>query len=216
VGHEAVTFQASDGVSLEGRLAVPDSPAGGAIICHAHPQYGGSMSNAIVPAIWRALEARGWVALRFNFRGVGRSEGSFTNGQGETLDARAALNHVASVVPEGAPLAVAGWSFGSLVGLRAAVGDGRVAAYAGVAPPVRMSVSIELPSIPSADELATWGARALFVCGTEDPFCSQHALERWIAQNKMTAAIDVLDGQDHFFSTAVGSLAAVVADFITS
>src|SRR5881397_2599421 len=98
---ETIMFTSSDGLRLEGRLATPEAePSGGAIICHPHPQYGGSMSSKLVPAIQRALVAAGWAALRFNFRGVGRSEGSFDGGGGEVFDALGALARVREAVEE--------------------------------------------------------------------------------------------------------------------
>jgi alpha/beta superfamily hydrolase len=213
---ENVRFRASDGVELEGRLALPNEGArGGAVVCHPHPQHGGTMSSALVPAIWRALCARGYASLRFDFRGVGRSQGSFTNGPGETQDALAALDRVAAAAPPGAPLVIAGWSFGSLVALNAGVRDARVVAYAGVAPPVRMTVSIELPPLPPAEELAAWRARAMFACGTDDPFCSPKALERWIAEHSIRAEVRVFEGEDHFFTNGRADLAAAVGDFLT-
>src|SRR5258708_25316414 len=144
---EKVAFDAADGIRLEGRLAMPEQPSGGAVLCHAHPVYGGSMSNAPIPAMQRALEATGWASLRFNFRGVRLSEGIYGGGVAEVKDAIAALEHMAGVVP-GKPLAVAGWSFGSLVGLHAAVADKRVSSYVAVAPPVSTRPRMDLPTKP--------------------------------------------------------------------
>src|SRR5438034_326876 len=88
----------------------PGRPSrGAAVLCHPHPLYGGSMSSAINPAMQRALEAKRWSSLRFNFRGVRLSEGRYGGGVAEVKDVSAALDRVADAVP-GASLAVAGWS----------------------------------------------------------------------------------------------------------
>ena len=164
-----VAFDTADGLRLEGRFAVPEEPRGVAVLCHPHPLYGGSMSSSIVPAIQRALTAEGWASLRFNFRGVGRSEGTYARGVGERGDALAALSFAAREL-KGIPLAVAGWSFGALVGLAAAVSHEGVGAFVAVAPPVSMSHEIDLPPLPPEELLAAWEGRMLAICGTEDPY----------------------------------------------
>lgn len=211
---ESVFFESLDGLRLEGRLAIPDeAPRGAAIVCHPHPQYEGTMSSAIVPAVQRALEAAGWLALRFNFRGVGRSEGRYSGGSGEVLDARAALDVVAARAPE-IPLAIAGWSFGSIVGLNAAVAEPRVGTYVGIAPPVSMEAHIDIPRDPPPDALAGWGARVLVCCGTEDPFCHPNRARAWAASLSATAEVQVFDGADHYFTDQRPELAKTVATFI--
>ena len=79
-----MTIEVEAGVALEGRLLRPAGPpAGAAVVCHPHPLMAGSMSSLLIPTIQRALAAAGWLALRFNFRGVGRSTGAFDRGLGE-------------------------------------------------------------------------------------------------------------------------------------
>jgi hypothetical protein len=210
---ETVAFDTADGLRLEGRFARPHRPLGGAILCHPHPLYQGSMSSSIVPALQRALSAEEWASLRFNFRGVGRSEGVHAKGIGEKKDALAALDAVASRLEPGAPLAVAGWSFGALVGLAAAVSDPRVETYVAIAPPVTTTHDIELPPLPPGELLRAWGGRALAICGTEDPFCRPKGLEAWAAHIP-DAKVEVMEGQSHFFSDALDELAARAARFI--
>jgi len=210
----SVTFTTSDALSLEGRLAVPDgTPAGAVVVCHPHPSYQGSMSSAFVPAVQRALAGRDWIALRFNFRGVGRSEGTYSGGPGEIEDALAALDFVERLAP-GAPLAIAGWSFGSLVALHAAVGNPRVATYAGIAPPVSTTPHIEVPREPPPEALASWRARVLVACGTDDPFCHPNAAHAWAASLSADAEVQVFEGADHFFTGKRELIADAVAGFI--
>lgn len=172
------------------------------------------MSSALIPAIQRALQRRAWASLRFNFRGVGLSEGRYDDGVGETDDVRAALSYLAGEV--GAiPLAIVGWSFGALVGLTAAATDMRVSAFAGVAPPLTVGAGIQIPSVPSADLLRRWNARVFLTCGTNDPFCSPADLRAWATERFARADVRVFEGQDHFFSTARDELSDAVACFIT-
>lgn len=170
------------------------------------------MSNAPIPAMQRALEAAGWASVRFNFRGVRLSEGIYGGGVHEVKDVAAALEFIARRVPD-RPLAVAGWSFGSLVGLRAAVADDRVVAYAAVAPPVSTGPRIDLPALPPRERLAGWRARVLAVCGTDDRFCRPDDLRAWVARISPTATVTILEGVDHFFYDALDDLAKAIADF---
>ena len=213
VSTDPVTFDTEDGHRIEGRLRVPEDPQGAAILCHPHPLYSGTMSSAIIPALQRALAARNWASLRFNFRGVGRSEGTFGRGIGEVKDAEAALALLAERVP-GAPLAIAGWSFGALVGLTAAVADPRIGAYAGIAPPVTVRHNTALPPLPPPERLAGFEAAVLALCGTEDEFCREDDLRPWAEQVSARAVVRIYPGEDHFFSTDKHAMAADVAAFI--
>src|SRR5436309_8796531 len=131
---ERVTLKTSDGLALEGELAVPDEPWGAAVLAHPHPQYGGSMRSIVIGALFAALPENGVAALRFNFRGVEGSEGSFDDGRGERHDIVAALD-VLHPITEALPLVLAGWSFGADTSLD--VVDQRVTAWFAVAPPLR-------------------------------------------------------------------------------
>lgn len=209
---ETIFFTSADGLRLEGRLAIPDDrpPRGAAVVCHPHPQYGGSMSSKLVPALQRALVAGGWTALRFNFRGVGRSEGSYGGGIAEIDDVLGAL---ARVRDDGdGTVVVVGWSFGALVGLNAAARDGGVASYAGIAPPARAAFegTFELPPIA---ELDGWTARTLLVCGTADPFCRPEDLRAFAAQIP-SSEVRVIEGADHFFVEEAEDLCKTVVSFL--
>ena len=128
-----VTFKSSD-LTLEGMIASPDGagPHRAAVVCHPHPLYGGSMYNNVVDAVLEAMHARGFATLRFNFRGVGQSEGEFDNGNGEADDTVAAIRFLIAqkgVRADGAVLA--GYSFGAMTAVRAAAGVEQVAAIDG-------------------------------------------------------------------------------------
>jgi uncharacterized protein len=126
-----LTVSTADGVELQAELAVPDAPAGAAVLCHPHPTYGGEMRAGVIDTLFRELPGRGLAAMRFNFRGVGRSTGAHDHGIGEQEDVRAAAAALASAVPE-FPLVLAGWSFGIDVAL--AVDVPEAAGWFGVAP----------------------------------------------------------------------------------
>lgn len=124
-----------DGLTLVGDLALPDDGTARAAvsIAHPHPLYGGDRHSAVVEAMFRALPAAGFAALRFDFRGVGQSEGRHDEGTGERLDVAAALDLLDTMVP-GVPLVAAGYSFGAFVTLN--VTDARVVGWLGVAAPL--------------------------------------------------------------------------------
>ncbi|RMH59530.1 MAG: alpha/beta fold hydrolase [Zetaproteobacteria bacterium] len=115
-----------------GRLLLP-----AVVVCHPHPLYGGTMRNKVVYWIARAFEDRGCSVLRFNFRGVERSEGAWADGEGECEDVLAALRWLAGRAPQ-SPLWLAGFSFGCYAGLRAAALDARVERMFAVAPAVHL------------------------------------------------------------------------------
>jgi alpha/beta superfamily hydrolase len=111
--------------ALEGVLRESGSKRG-VVICHPHPLYGGSMSNNVVAALEQGFSRKGFATLRFNFRGVGGSDGSYAEGVGEITDVLAALAFLRDTLGSDAPLIVAGYSFGAWVGAHAAVNDGGI------------------------------------------------------------------------------------------
>jgi len=121
---EHVTFPVGD-ITLEGLLwAPPQAPSVGAVLCHPHPLYGGEMRNNVVSALAEALQRAGVATLRFNFRGVGQSGGEHGGGEAEIEDVKAAVTYLLSRQAV-KTVAVAGYSFGAIVGLRAGVADPR-------------------------------------------------------------------------------------------
>jgi alpha/beta superfamily hydrolase len=127
-------------IVLEGLLEVPDgtrSCAGGAVICHPHPQFGGNMFNNVVRALRKAFLERHLICLRFNFRGTGSSEGNYGGGIDEIEDVRAALDFAEGIEQlKSKKLVLAGYSFGCWVALNAAARDPRPDRLIGISPPV--------------------------------------------------------------------------------
>src|SRR5881397_2207959 len=113
ISEQSVVIDVSQQLTLEARLAVPASPGGGVVICHPHPLYGGDMDNPVVVRVAEVCSELGLATLRFNFRGVGASTGHHGHGRDERHDVAAALAHLASVLPTGAPLGLVGYSFGA-------------------------------------------------------------------------------------------------------
>jgi len=106
---------------IECALDRPDGTARGlVVVCHPHPQFGGTLDNKVVQTLAKTFFALGYVSIRFNFRGVGQSAGAFDEGIGETEDAMAALSHARREFGESLPLVLAGFSFGTFVQTRVA------------------------------------------------------------------------------------------------
>jgi alpha/beta superfamily hydrolase len=122
---------------LEAILKERPDPFAAVVVCHPHPQGGGTMHNNVVYRVAKALADAGATVLRFNFRGVGRSSGSYGGGIDEEEDARAALDFLEQRVP-GVPLWMAGFSFGARVGLTVGAGDARVQKLFGVGLALKM------------------------------------------------------------------------------
>ena len=131
----SVIFPGPEG-RLEGRFSPPPRPrAPVAMILHPHPEGGGTMNDRIVQRLYKTFADRGFATLRFNFRGVGRSQGSFDSGIGELSDAASALDWVQSIHPEAQTTWVAGYSFGALIGMQLLMRRPEVRGFISIAPP---------------------------------------------------------------------------------
>jgi alpha/beta superfamily hydrolase len=165
------------------------------VLCHPHPQYGGSKDHPLLWAIRNDLSSRGLWVLSFNFRGIMGSEGEHTGGIDEVEDARAAVDRV--LEEASGPTFVAGWSFGANVALREAAQDERVGALALVGMPLAES-PVALPEIPDRDRLSEFGRPVLLIAGEADQFCPVPEL-RALARRIQGAVVLVVAGTDHFF-----------------
>lgn len=188
-----ITFPCGDLV-LEGILHLPDGdgPFPAVVVCHPHPRYGGDMHNNVVMAAVAGLQSRGVAALRFNFRGTGRSAGSHTGGAQETDDVRAALAVLAGR-PEidAARLGLAGYSFGAAMALRAAAS----ASITGLA-----LVSLPASLAPNAvAALAAIRCPVLLLSGDSDSFCPLEELEAIAEEAGGHVTLRSVDGTDHFW-----------------
>jgi len=207
---ETLTFQAEDGVELEGELRAPEGEArGSAVICHPHPREGGSKDHPLLWAIRNELAHRGFAVLSFNFRGVMGSGGEYAGGVAEVADVRAAVGRVRRDAP--GKTFVAGWSFGADVALREALDDERVAALALVGMPLSELRSV-LPDLPDRAALSRLARPVLLVAGEADQFCPVPDL-RALARRIPDAEVVVLPGTDHFFWKREREVAGLIGDF---
>lgn len=198
-----VMIQTSDNESLQAELYLPETPTAAVVVTHPHPQMGGDMHTPVPAAFFRATAGTDIAALRFNFRGVGRSTGSHDKGGAERLDVAAALEHLAEAAPD-VPLFIAGWSFGADVSLT--LDDSRIAGWFLAAPPL----SVVDPSEMAAGFL---GAPKVFAIGENDQFNPPAKAAATIADWQNTT-IEVISGADHFFGAQLADLAARFSAFL--
>jgi len=200
-GEESARVAGFDGgPSLDARVHAPVGAQRVVVLCHPHPLYGGSMHSPVPLVLAKTLAEKGkdhvaWA--RFDFRGVGASDGNYDQGRGEVDDARAVIAHLRRRLP-GAPITVCGHSFGSWVGLRAAAQEGEsVDRVLLVAPSVRF---FELRD----EELRFGGQKTIFV-GTEDEFVDVDEARDFAG--RISAELRVFDGFDHHFLRSRRALA---------
>ena len=201
----------SGGLSIEGMLHLPkDSTekAPGIVICHPHPRHGGDMHNNVVLGLAKRLTRDGFAVLRFNFRGVGGSEGSFDYGGGETDDADAALETLSlHDEVDGSRIGIAGYSFGAAVAIQSATDSTTahaVAAIACPAPQFRAFSGMELLQ------------PKLFVLGDHDhnfPVDQFRFLCRRFADPRRD---EIVSGADHFFRGSEALLGEMTSEFFTT
>jgi alpha/beta superfamily hydrolase len=193
-------------LSLEGCAAIVAGAAHAVVVCHPHPEYGGTMDDGIVVTVVRHLAAAGVATLRFNFRGVGRSEGRHGGGTAEVDDVQAALDALAERVPS-ARLALAGYSFGAAVAVRAAVADSRVRRVGAIALPTAML---------DGGFLAACRTPTLFVQGDRDQFSPPAQLEALVARCQGPTEMVRISGADHFLYPAADRVGEHVVRFVTA
>ncbi len=191
MSEHAVFFKAGS-ITLEGRYSHVSPTAPGAVICHPHPAYGGTMDNNVVDAAVQALQQTGHSTLRFNFRGVGRSEGRYGEGLAEVEDVRAAIRFLLEQAPESEPIVLAGYSFGSWVASHSLQGDAIVSHLILIAPPTSM---FDFSSLLEDKEER---ARHVIV-GERDQFCDRDELQRIYKQLPEPKSLQVVPRTDHFF-----------------
>ena len=188
--------------SLEGVLQTGEADANfAAVVCHPHPLHAGTMHNKVVFHAAKALNGLGWPVLRFNFRGVGESTGSYGEGIAEQEDARAALAFL-----DADRVVMAGFSFGSFVGLTAGAADERVVALCGIGVPVGAD------NRDWSTVLAT-GKPKLIVQGSEDEHGPPAAIQAWFDRLKPPKQLEVVDGADHFFTGYQEPLKAAIISY---
>lgn len=207
---EQVRVDSVDGLSLEAELDEPaTSPRGVLVFCHPHPKMGGTMNAPLLLAVRDELLQRNWAVLRFNFRGIGASEGEASIGIDEVADAEGAVAFASERFVE-RPLAIAGWSFGGAVALRTASRHPELKACVTIAPAV-----IPKPDITAgapAPEEFTYRGPVLLVVGANDDQVAPSECRSWA--ERTGATYEEMRGANHFFWAKYEPLARTVADFL--
>jgi uncharacterized protein len=183
---------------LEALLEEPEdgAPKEAALVCHPHPQHGGTMHNKVVYRIARGLRSTGAVVLRFNYRGVNRSEGQYAHGEGELEDARAALGYLRGRFPD-LPFTLAGFSFGSRIALRLGCQEA----------PARRVIAVGFPTAYKNNSyLEACTVPKIFIQSSRDQYGPLVELEPLVAALPEPRKLIVVEAGDHFFAGALEEL----------
>ena len=192
--------------SLEALLwtASAEPPESVALVCHPHPLFGGTMHNKVVYQTAKTLHEAGMPVLRFNFRGAGLSQGVHDEGREEIGDVRAAIDYLAQEYP-GAPIVLAGFSFGSYVGLRAGCGDARVTRLIGLGIPVnRWDMAY----------LRQCAKPKLFISGGNDEFGAREKIEALFESVPEPKKLKIVEGADHFFTGKLNEVGETIGEWL--
>jgi alpha/beta superfamily hydrolase len=180
---------------LEALLEEPEDrdPNHAVLICHPHPQHGGTMHNKVVYRIARGLRRAGAVVLRFNYRGVNLSAGQYDHGIGEVEDARAALGILRSRYPQ-LPFSLSGFSFGSRIILKLGCET----------PDVSNLIAVGFPAnLADGQSLGRCPVPKIFIVSRNDQFCAVPAMETYFAALPEPKELIWIDAADHFFGGAL-------------
>ena len=204
-----IMFNGPEG-RLEGRYhhgKGPNAPI--ALVLHPHPKFGGTMNNRVVYHMFQAFTRRGFSVLRFNFRGVGRSQGGYDDGLGELSDAASALDWMQATNADAPQCWIAGFSFGAWIGMQLLMRRPEISGFISVAPPANHYDFSFLAPCPVS---------GLFVHGQADavvPEANAAALaERLSAQRAITIDYRTVAGADHFFNEHLDELMVHVEDYL--
>ena len=202
----------SGAIVLEGRLHSDHAgeKAPGVVLCHPHPAGGGEMGVSLIRRLADELSARGFLALRFNFGGVGLSGGAFTDGEEEPWDVGAAVTYLKSMPEVDAErLHLAGWSFGSWMALMSLAQGLQVESCVAVAPPL-----IAYDWSTHAPRIATSPAHRFYIVGEKDQFCAVADLREFASRisSRDAESVAVVPGADHFLFGREPEVIGMVAE----
>jgi alpha/beta superfamily hydrolase len=176
------------------------------VFAHPHPQHGGTMHTKTVYQGAKALARTGCAVLRFNFRGVGTSAGTFDRGSGEREDFRAAVSHLTSQYP-GVPVWAAGFSFGAWVALETGAEDDRVSALVGIAPPVAREGYVFTHILTSTKP-------KFFLQGERDEVCRLKDMRLFYSKLPEPKELVVIEAADHLFEGKTGEVGDALEDLL--
>ncbi len=179
------------------------------LLLHPHPQHGGTMNNKIVYGMYKVFRQRGYSILRINFRGVGRSQGTYDRGEGELSDAASALDWMQSYNPNAKACWIAGFSFGAWIGMQLLMRRPEIKGFISVAPPANMYDFTFLAPCP---------ASGLIVHGNRDDLVPEESvqllIERMAKQRDAVIQYHVIDGADHYFQSHQEEIALLVDQYL--
>ena len=198
---EKISFL-SDGYEIEGRLE-KSSLQKGVVITHPHPLYGGDMHNNVVAAIARVYRQKGYTSLRFNFRGVGSSQGAYGDGIGEQQDVRAAVSYLADLSIGQVDLA--GYSFGAWVNALSIINEPQLANMIMVSPPVAF---IDFGSVSNLSPLK------LIITGARDDIAPAEMIKQAYPAWNAAAKFEVINGADHFYAGYLDRLETILTAYL--
>lgn len=204
-----VIFNGPEG-RLEGRYQHGKGPTAPiALLLHPHPQHGGTMNNKVVYGLYQVFAQRGFSVLRFNFRGVGRSQGVFDRGEGELSDAASALDWLQSYNENARACWIAGFSFGAWIGMQLLMRRPEISGFISVAPPANLYDFSFLAPCPSS---------GLVVQGKSDEIVPEGSVKKLIdkLQNQRDIEIEyaLIEGANHFFAAQLDQLSLSVHDYL--
>ncbi len=180
-----------------------------AILLHPHPEYGGTMNNKVIYALYRCFIDRGCSAIRFNFRGVGRSEGRFNGGEGELHDAATILDWLQLNTPSAGSYWVAGFSFGSWIGMQLLMRRPELTGFISISPPANMYDFTFLAPCP---------VPGLIVHGSKDDIvpvsCVDDLIDKMSIQKGVHVDYRTVGNADHFFTNKIRQLANEVETYL--
>ena len=202
---ESITCTSRDGLTLEAELDRVDGAKATLLFCHPHPQMGGTMNAPLLVAVRDGLVAGGWNVLRFNFRGIGTSEGESSTGTDEVEDALGALERAREL---GVPVALAGWSFGAAVALRVAGQEDDLLGCVAIAPAIDEKPGITEGVPPDVKPRCP----VLILIGVNDEQVSPQRAREWADENG--ARFHEMKGANHFFWAKYEDVTAAVTEWL--
>ena len=202
---EAVTCTSTDGLTLEGELDKIEGARATLLFCHPHPKMGGTMNAPLLMAVRDALVENGWNVLRFNFRGIGTSEGTSSTGSDEMRDAEGALELARA---QEVPVAIAGWSFGAAVALRVAGRTDDLLGCIAIAPAIDERPGIT-EGVPADVEPR---CPVLLLVGANDDLVDPARARSWATEHD--AEFHEMKGANHFFWAKYDDLTSVIVPWL--
>tara|TARA_B100001964_G_C14206492_1_gene588411 strand:+ start:1193 stop:1843 length:651 start_codon:yes stop_codon:yes gene_type:complete len=204
-----VIFNGPEG-RLEGRYQHSKKTNGPiALVLHPHPLHGGTMNNKVTYALYQTFVKRGFSVLRFNFRGVGRSQGQFDSGIGEMSDAATALDWMQTHNPNTSTCWIGGFSFGAWIAMQLMMRRPEIGRFISISPPAEDCDFTFLAPCPSSGQI---------IHGEKDEVVPKDSVDKLAAkissQKNITIDYDVIPGADHFFSKDMDTLNSLVGNYL--